>query len=350
MMDDHMPVPEELLQFIKEGTHFIVAGHKEPDGDCVGSQLALVSILTRMGKHAVPCSAGPFKRTEIKPFENSFLPCPVEKKGMRVIVTDCSTRDRVGDLPLDGLPVAVIDHHASGNPWGQAVYLDSAAPSVTFMILQLMDALSLNPTPAEAELLFFGLCTDTGFFRHVDSTGAAAFEAAARLTAAGANPKRVFADIHGGKSLESRLLMGQILSRIKSFYNGRLLISCEEYGDTLRFGNESRDSDMIYQLMQSVEGVQAMALIRQESKENCTVGLRSRDAIDVSFIAEKLGGGGHKNAAGASVEGIIAEIEAELISSFEPFFQLNLLFFHYICHFLKHLIQARLLPVPSIPI
>jgi phosphoesterase RecJ-like protein len=88
MMDDHMPVPEELIRFINEGSCFIVAGHKEPDGDCVGSQLAVASMLTRMGKQAVPCSAGPFKRSETKPFENRFLPCPAEREGIRVIVTD----------------------------------------------------------------------------------------------------------------------------------------------------------------------------------------------------------------------------------------------------------------------
>jgi phosphoesterase RecJ-like protein len=183
-----------------------------------------------------------------------------------------------------------------------------------------MDALSLSPTPEEAELMLFGLCTDTGFFRHVDNTGAAAFETAARLTAAGANPKHVFAAIHGGKSLESRLLMGLLLSRIRSLYGGRLLISREEYEDTLRFGGESRDSDMIYQLMQSITGVEAMALIRQESPTNCTIGIRSRDAIDVASIAEKFGGGGHKNAAGASTGGTIDTIEEQLIKEFAPFF------------------------------
>jgi phosphoesterase RecJ-like protein len=323
MMKNYKPVPEELIRYIREGSRFIVAGHKEPDGDCVGSQLALVSVLRRIGKEAIPCSAGPFKRSEIRSFEPRFLPCPVkaeDREGMRVIVTDCSAPDRIGDLPLDGLPAAAIDHHASENPLGEAVYLDTAAPSVTFMILKLIEALSLSPTPEEAELLLFGLCTDTGFFRHVDSTGGAAFEAAARLTEAGANPKRIFAAMNGGKSLNSRLLMGQVLSRIKSFYGGKLLISREEYEDVLRLGNESRDSDMIYQLMQSIEGVEAMVLIRQESPSNCTVGLRSRDSIDVAFIAQKLGGGGHKNASGASVEGIIGKIEEEVIKAFGPFF------------------------------
>ncbi|MDR1929010.1 MAG: bifunctional oligoribonuclease/PAP phosphatase NrnA [Treponema sp.] len=316
------PVPAELIKFIGEGKRFIVAGHKEPDGDCVGSQLVMCSLLRRLGKEALPCSAGPFKRTEIKPFEGRFLPCPAEKdrEGMRLIVMDCSNRERVGDLPLDGLPAASVDHHASGNPWGEAVYLDPRAPSVTFMTLKIMDAFSLVPSPEEAELLLFGLCTDTGFFRHVDETGAAVFEAAARLTAAGANPKRVHAAIHGGKSLESRLLIGKILSRTKAFYGGRLLVSYEEYEDSLRLGNESRDSDTIYQIMQAAAGVQAMVLIRQEGPANCTVGLRSLDRIDVASVAKQFGGGGHKNAAGVNTEGTIENVEERLVRAFAPFF------------------------------
>jgi phosphoesterase RecJ-like protein len=169
--------------------------------------------------------------------------------------------------------------------------------------------------------MLFGLCTDTGFFRHVDDTGAASFETAARLTAAGASPKRVFAAIHGGKSLNSRLLIGKILAGIKPLYGGRLLISREEYEDSLEYGGEGRDSDVIYQLMQSVTGVEAMALIRQETPENCTLGIRSRDRIDVASIAEKFGGGGHKNAAGASTKGNINTVEEQLIKEFAPHFE-----------------------------
>jgi phosphoesterase RecJ-like protein len=317
-----LKVPSELLRFIHEGQFFVVVGHKEPDGDCVGSQLVVTSVLNRLGKKALPCSAGPFKRTEVKPFEERFSPFPadVPRERIRVIVVDCSSLDRVGDLPLEGLPLASVDHHASASPSGEAVYLDAAAPSVTCMVLDIITALGLSPTPEEAELLLFGLCTDTGFFRHVDETGAETFDVAARLIRAGASPKRIFAMINGGKSLDSRLLTGLVLSRTRSFFGGRLLLSFENYDDVLRYGGESRDSDMIYQLLMSVEGAEAVALIRQEKPESCTLGLRSRDRIDVASIAALFGGGGHKNAAGASVDGTIADLEQLLLNAFIPVF------------------------------
>ena len=315
-------VPAELVRFITEGKAFIIAGHKEPDGDCVGSQLAITLVLRRLGKKAIPCSAGPFKRSEIKPFEERFMPCPQgsERNGYRVIVMDCSALDRTGDLPLGGLPLASVDHHESGNPAGQTVYLDPWAPSVTFMTLKVIEALGLSPTKEEAELLLFGLCTDTGFFRHVDENGAETFLAAAKLIAAGASPKRAFLMINGGKTLGSRQLAGLILSRARPLYGGKLILSHEEYGDNRRHGSESRDSDTIYQLPMSVEGVEAAALIRQETPENCTLGLRSKDRIDVASVAAEFGGGGHKNAAGASVGGVIAGIEPVLIQAFSRFF------------------------------
>jgi phosphoesterase RecJ-like protein len=318
-------VPAELIRFIQAGARFIVAGHKEPDGDCVGSQLALASLLRRLGKEALPCSAGPFKRTEVKPYEHLFTAAPAaeQKAGARLIVVDCSAGSRTGDLApfIEGLPAAVIDHHGTGDhPAHTAespLYLDTAAPSVTFMILRLIEALGLEPTREEAALLFFGLCTDTGFFRHVGEGGAETFAAASRLIHAGADPKKTFQAINGGKSLDSRILMGRILSRAESHFDGRLVLSTEEMEETQRFGLEGRDSDSLYQMLQSVAGVEAIVIIRQEKPDTCTVGLRSRDALDVAAVAASFGGGGHKNAAGLSVKGTIPEIRGALLEAFK---------------------------------
>ncbi|MCL2382405.1 MAG: bifunctional oligoribonuclease/PAP phosphatase NrnA [Treponema sp.] len=322
------PVPEELLGFIREGGKFIVAGHREPDGDCVGSQLALASVLRRLGKEAIPCSAGPFKRTEIKPYERLFASTLTaeQRAGARVLIVDCSAADRTGDLRpfLEGLPAAVIDHHdsviSSGWHGVQSAYLDTNALSTTFMVLKVISALGVQPLPEEAQFLFFGLCTDTGFFRHVDGNGAEVFEAAAALVHSGANPKSVFAAMYGGKSLDSRKLMGHILLRAKPFFDGKLILSFETFEETSVFGLEGRDSDTLYQLLQAVAGVEAIVIIRQESPGNCTVGFRSRDLIDVGSIARSFGGGGHKNAAGLYIAGTIEELSPKIVKAFESVF------------------------------
>jgi phosphoesterase RecJ-like protein len=325
-------VPESLIRFIQSGKKFIIAGHKEPDGDCVGSQLALCSVLKRLGKKAIACSAGPFKRTEINSFASSFVsrPSAEETEGAFVILVDCSTAERAGDIApfLKGLPLALVDHHArtaEGRPetghspsGGEApLYLDIAAPSTTFMILRIIQALGMEPNREEAELLLFGLCTDTGFFRHVDDTGAATFEAAADMIRAGANPKQIFARIHGGKSLNSRILMGIVMARSRTHFDGKLALSWETFDETQKYGLEGRDSDSLYQMLQSIEGVEAICIIRQETPENCTAGLRSRDRVDVSVIAAEFGGGGHKNASGLSYSGKIEELRPKLLEAFK---------------------------------
>ncbi|MDR2630219.1 MAG: bifunctional oligoribonuclease/PAP phosphatase NrnA [Spirochaetaceae bacterium] len=327
-MNTSRPVPPELLAFIREGSKFLVAGHYEPDGDCVGSQLALASALVRLGKEVIPCSAGPFKRSEVMPYAGAFVPKAGtrEREGARVVVVDCSAVDRTGDLQssLEGLPTAIIDHHVTNanthstveNP----VFLDAAAAATCSMILALLEALELAPTAEEAELLFFGLSTDTGFFRHIDSTGAAAFTAAARLVAAGANPKKVYQAINGGKSLNSRILLGRVLARAAAYFGGKLILSEETYEETQRFGLEGRDSDNLYQLLQSVAGVEAIVIIRQETPQNCTIGFRSRDRINVAEVALQFGGGGHKNAAGSNTPGVIETIRPRIIQAFEKVF------------------------------
>lgn len=314
-------VPKALIDFINSGKKFLVAGHKEPDGDCVSSQLVMASLLKRLGKTAIPCSAGPFKRTEILPYKDLFVETVLgaERTGARVLILDCSNKERTGDLGplLEGLPAALIDHHASGNPYGDVIYLDPEAPSVTYMILSIFDALRQTPTKEEAELLFFGLCTDTGFFRHIDDRGAETFACAARLISMGANPKKTFLNMYGGKSLDSRILMGNILSSAESYFDNQLIICTESYEDNLRYEYENRDSDSLYQLLQSVAGVEAMVIIKQETPLNCSVGLRSRDSVDVSRIAYSFGGGGHKNASGMNFPGTIEEAKSAILNAFE---------------------------------
>ena len=319
-----MLCPEKLLNFIKAGDKFLVAGHKEPDADCIGSQLALASALQRMEKEVILCSAGPFRRTEVKSFEQFFLSAPTEKDrdGANVIILDCFSLDRTGTLEphLEGLPIAVVDHHifdaGEQNP-DCICFIDTNAPSTTFLVKKLIAALGLELTKAEAEYLFLGLCTDTGFFRHVDGEGAQTFDAAASLIRSGANPKVAYSAMYGGKTLDSRKLLGHILIKAESHFNAKLILVCMEYEDFCRLGLENRSSDTVYQLLQAVNGVEVIVLVREEAPGKCSVGLRSSSWVDVSNIAGVFGGGGHKNAAGFRYEGNIAELKSKIMLAFQ---------------------------------
>ena len=313
-----------IIEFLDRYSTYYLVGHKEPDGDCVGSQLALASFLGRRGKNCVLLSAGPFARTEIAPHAPRFaetVPMPLAVDSA-VVVVDCSSLSRAGSAAdgLSGLPLAFIDHHASGDASGEVRFVDPAAPSVTYMVQAIIEACGDRPGPMEAELLLFGLCTDTGFFRHLDEKSGDVFLAAARLVQAGASPKEAYAMMNGGKPFASRKLMGELLSRAEALYDGRLLVTWTGIEEQQRFGLVGRDSDMLYQLLMTVEGVEAVVVVRQEKAGECTVGFRSRELIDVAAIAATFGGGGHRLAAGLHILGELEDIKARVIDAFKPVF------------------------------
>ncbi len=317
-------ISDSLIEFLNTYQNFIIAGHKEPDGDCVGSSLALGSFLRRQNKNVILMSAGPFKRTEIQKYERLFLSrLPSDSftpENTGVVIVDCAGFDRIGSIEnqLKNFPYIVIDHHATNNQKNDSFLVMTEAPSTTFLIQSIIEKISGNLTEEEASALFFGLCTDTGFFRHLDERSSEVFLHASRLVAAGANPKKNFMDMNGGKSFDSRILIAKILNRMQKYYGGRLIVSYETYEDTNTYGIEGRDSDILYQLIQTIEGVEAICIIRQESLENCSVGFRSLDRIDVSKIAASFGGGGHKQASGLYIKGTIEELLPKFVEAFKP--------------------------------
>lgn len=319
-------VPPTLEVFINTYDNFIITGHKEPDGDCIGSMFAMSGFLNRIkGKKTLLLNAGPFKRPEIKEYEPltfSAIPDSFPRNNTGCIILDCSNMARTGDVEplIRGFPSFIIDHHASNGETGGNSFVNPSSPSTTLLVYQVIESLGYKPDHKEAELLFFGLSTDSGFFRHLDENSALVFFIASKLIECGANPKQTFLKMNGGKSPESRKLLSVMLSRVEYYYGGRLAVTWEELEDTRLYGLEGRDSDMLYQLIQSVRGVKAIIAIRQETEDNCTVGFRSLDEVDVGKIAESFGGGGHKQASGLSIKGTVKGLKPVLIEAFKDSF------------------------------
>ncbi len=317
-------IPEKLKDFLSAYDMYLIAGHNEPDGDCIGSSLALSSYLQRTGKKTLLLSAGPFKRTETREYEKLFTSCVPENTPEKtaVIIVDCSDIKRTGDIAgsISAFPCAVIDHHATNTGNGEADFIDPGKPASAVLIQQIIEECSGTVTKYEAEMLLFGVCTDTGFFRHLDSNSSETFSAVSRLVLAGGNPKQTFAKIRGGKSFESRLLISSILSRMERYYDGRLIVSMQTLEETEKYGNEARDSDSLYQLIQAVEGVEAIVIVKQETETRCSVGFRSLDKIDVSLVASSFGGGGHKQASGLSIEGKAEKLIPVFVEAFKAQF------------------------------
>lgn len=294
--------PENLVAFLQRYRSFAIVGHVDPDGDALGSQIALGSALERTGARVHLVNPGPFDRQEITPLEERFAAriglAPVDA----IIVVDCSSADRIGPVAdeLTGHPVAVIDHHRTGTPFGDVLFVDPDIPANTILILSVIEALGLEPTQDEAEALFLGLATDTGFFRFLDAGERLALDVAARLVACGVSPRAVEARIASGRSYGSRRLLARMIDRSTAVDGGRGRVTWQCLDDDHEFGTR-RDTDALYRLLLTTEGVEAVAVVR-EKEGGCTVSLRSTDSFDVSALAASLGGGGHRRASGAFIK------------------------------------------------
>ncbi len=303
-------VPGELIAFLREHERFYIAGHVEPDGDCIASSLALASYLRRaLGKTVTCHNVGPFNRREILEYADEFAPRVdaaeiAEATSPAAIILDCTGPDRIGALreDLDGLPTAVIDHHATSEPFGDARFVVTTSMATCHLVQLVMEDLGGGITKDEAQLLMFGIATDTGFFRHAEHDAADLFSGVARLMEAGASPKTAHSWMFGGHTLDSRRLLAAIMLRAEPIGDGRGVVSWESMEDVQEYGKESRDSDTLYQLLFSIRGLRTAALVRQESDTTVSGSLRSIDTIDVSAIAAGFGGGGHKRAAGFTAE------------------------------------------------
>ncbi|MBR5966881.1 MAG: bifunctional oligoribonuclease/PAP phosphatase NrnA [Treponema sp.] len=310
--------------FAQSHDAFIVAGHKDPDGDCVSSSLAAAAILKALNKEYILLNAGPFKRPEIRQFEKDFtdqIPflSQEDRKKTGLLIVDCSELNRIGDYGdgLKGFDTFIVDHHKTAEtPEGAQSVIDPTSPAAVCLLTMLYENIVGQPDPETAKIMFLGLSTDTGFFRFLREDSADVFELAARLVRYGANPNKMYNHITGGKPWSTRKLLGLLLSRTELYCNGKLALTYETMEDTKNWGQEGRDSDSLYTALLSAQGIQAAVFLRQETETSCTGGFRSLDDVDVSAVAAKFGGGGHKNASGMSVQGKIATLIPQIVKEF----------------------------------
>lgn len=315
---------DNFKAFINSHNFFLIIGHKEPDGDCITSCLGVAAILDYFKKDYQLLNAGPFKRNEVASWQEQFSDTmefldSFERETTGLIICDCSEISRLGDIDGDlrGLDTYIIDHHKTGvleeNMQG---FINPEAPACAFLI-QLFYEILVGPVSKDlAEILFFGISTDTGYFRFLGSDSAPVFEAVSRLVQAGVNPKETYRLINSGKPYSTRKLLGILLDKAERYLEGKLVITYESLEDTKNYGQEGRDSDSLYQLLLSVEGVEAVVFLRQDTITTCTAGFRSQDKIDVSVVASKFGGGGHKNASGMSCNGKVETLIPQIVKEF----------------------------------
>jgi bifunctional oligoribonuclease and PAP phosphatase NrnA len=297
---------------IREHDRFLITTHENPDGDALGSILAAKLALEALGKDAVMYLYGQVPL----PAEYGFMEMhdlrrelPDDAEERVLLALDCANESRLGrdyaEL-LERSPLIVdIDHHHDNTRFGTINVIVPDASSTGEIVRDLLRLLDLDLTPEIAEALYIALVTDTGRFQYTNTTPRA-LRLAAELVEAGANLQRVFQGVYESVEFAKLKLLARALERAEVYDGGRLVISYLLRNDFLEVGAVEPYSEGIIDYLRAVEGSDMAVLIREPPTRGGPkhrVSLRSRsDELDVSVIARKAGGGGHRQAAGFSSE------------------------------------------------
>jgi len=304
---------QEVLDEIVSGERFLLVTHENPDGDALGSLIAMRGALAELGKDVVmflPASELPL------PYEYAFLPLdglvtelPDDLEERTIVFLDCGNIDRnpVAGAESDGAHVLNIDHHHDNTRFGTVNHVDDEASCTAEIVWQLMGALGLRASGLVADALYVGLVTDTGRFMY-DNTGTQAHLMAADLIEAGVDVHGIYRHLYEGMPEGKLRLLARALTSAQRFDDGRLTLSWLSEEDFTSSGAEESFSEGVIDHLRSVEGTKVAALVRHKMGAETPAGTRkvslraTDDDVDVSRIARAGGGGGHRRAAGFTTE------------------------------------------------
>jgi bifunctional oligoribonuclease and PAP phosphatase NrnA len=315
-----LPVTSDLnaaAEAIRRHDRFLLTTHENPDGDALGSLLALKLALDRLGKDSEMYLQG---ETPL-PREYAFMPLgrlsrtlPADASERVLVAVDCANESRVGPdaqvlerakLVLD------LDHHHDNTRFGDVNVIVPEASSTGEIVRDLLRELEIELTPELAEPLYIALVTDTGRFQYANTTPRA-LRLAAELVEAGADVHRVFQGVYETVQFAKLKLLARALERAQIYEGGRIVVSYLLRDDFAEVGAAEPYSEGIIDFLRAVEGAEMAVLIREPPRKDGParkVSLRSSaDEVDVSAIARKSGGGGHRQAAGFSSDASIEEV------------------------------------------
>jgi phosphoesterase RecJ-like protein len=300
---------ELVLARLREDQRFVLAAHEGPDGDALGSLIAMHGLLRALGKDAAmfisPDDLPLPREYRFFSLEGMIRLPPADIAQRTVIFLDCGNIDRNSASVLrDGAHLLNIDHHHDNTRFGTLNHVVPDASCTAEIVWDLMHGLGVRPMPAVAEALYLGLITDTGRFMY-ENTGPRAHLMAAELIEAGVDVPGIYRRLYEGVPLGKLTLLALALAQLQRFDAGELAIATLSADDFERADAEESYSEGIIDQLRALEGTKVAVLVRElssgERKGQHKVSLRATDDdVDVSVIARAQGGGGHRRAAGFS--------------------------------------------------
>jgi phosphoesterase RecJ-like protein len=312
-----------FVDLVRRHQRFLLTTHIRPDGDALGSMLAMAEILEGQGKAVrtvVASNMAPRYRFldpdgRVEHFE---APGDPWRSADCILILDTGAWGQLGSFGpfMRSMPVtkAIIDHHMTQDDLGALRLVDTTAEATGRLVCEAADALETALSPTMARALFVAVALDTGWFRHSNTT-AATFALASRLTEAGARPEILYEQLFEQNSLPRLKLMGLVLGRLQTAHNGRVAHTEIHRGDYEATGATPMDTEDLVNFPRSLTGVDVGLLFMEMPRGGIKVSFRSREGVDVAAVAQRFGGGGHRQAAGAVLPAPLDEARARVLDA-----------------------------------
>ncbi len=310
---------EEVAEFLRKGKKAVICGHAMPDGDSVGSVLAMSFLFSGIGMENYVVTADPI------PAIYNFLPGIENVKSIDgfpedydlAVILDCTDLSRLGDKLsawIGKIPAIVnIDHHVSNQEFGSCNYVDPKAGATGEIIFELIKLMGVSLTKEMAVNLYAAIVMDTGSFRF-DNTTDKTYEIAAELFRTGIKVTEINAHLFENKDLVHLKLLGYALTQLNTSADGRVAWVTIPIRVMQEFGALDEHADGIINYPRMLESAEIGLLFREINPGIVKVGFRSKKLIDVNKLAAVFGGGGHPRASGCIVEGDLGEVEGKVVN------------------------------------
>jgi len=304
----------QVVELIESRRRFAITSHMRPDGDSLGSSLGLCWLLRALDKDVEVIMRDPVPHAyrQLPGADDVRVTPAVDRPYQAVFVIECSDITRPGLLNLEEQYVVNIDHHSTTALFGTINWIDSTASAVGEMVYNLCKATGVRVTREIAECVYTALITDTGSF-HYSNTTERTFKVASELVRTGVRPAKTAEAVFASYPWSRIQLLGEVLSTAKRDTTGRVACMRQTLGmqKNTQASEESNDGFVNYPL--TVAEVEAVALFKECEPGIYRTSLRSKGDVNVARVAEKFGGGGHRNAAGCTLKGTWEEVETEIM-------------------------------------
>ena len=308
-------VCEALLRYRR----VVVTSHMRPDGDSIGSSLALAWALREIGTDArvVHRDRPPVQLADFPGVSDIEIGDTVPAGTEAVAVLECGDLARTGLSSFDGLTVINVDHHPGNGGYGEVQWFDGSASACGEMVFEIIAELGVPLTADMATQLFVAVVTDTGSFRY-PGVSPRTFSYCARLLEAGADPVSISRKLFDSHTLGRLRLQGAVLQSLEVDPSGRLAILTLTDAVLSASGGVPDETDGLINLPLGVKAIQAAVFFKEAENGHWRVSLRSKGEIDVGRVARSFGGGGHKNASGCTLEGPLESVRARILERVAP--------------------------------